>query len=100
VPRCSGSTSATLSGSDTVELHIVDTPVFSSPTHHSVPRSDPSRENQIPNMWKPSVLVAAALALPTQALHFYLDGAIQKCFYEELPKDTLVVGTTELGCIS
>ncbi|KAF1921898.1 emp24/gp25L/p24 family/GOLD-domain-containing protein [Ampelomyces quisqualis] len=43
-------------------------------------------------MWKPSVLVAAALALPTQALHFYLDGAVQKCFYEELPKDTLVVG--------
>lgn len=45
------------------------------------------------DMWKPSVLVAAALALPTQALHFYLDGAVQKCFYEELPKDTLVVGT-------
>jgi hypothetical protein len=43
-------------------------------------------------MWKPSVLLAAALALPTQALHFYLDGAVQKCFYEELPKDTLVVG--------
>ncbi|KAL5120493.1 emp24p/erv25p-related protein [Pleosporales sp. CAS-2024a] len=43
-------------------------------------------------MWKPSVLVAAALALPTQALHFYLDGAVQKCFYEELPKDTMVVG--------
>jgi hypothetical protein len=45
-------------------------------------------------MWKPSVLLAAALALPTQALHFYLDGAIQKCFYEELPKDTMVVGTS------
>jgi hypothetical protein len=43
-------------------------------------------------MWKPSVLLAAALAIPTQALHFYLDGAIMKCFYEELPKDTLVVG--------
>jgi hypothetical protein len=47
-------------------------------------------------MWKPSVLLAAALALPTQALHFYLDGAIEKCFYEELPKDTLVVGMTDL----
>jgi hypothetical protein len=45
-------------------------------------------------MWKPSVLLAAALALPTQALHFYLDGAVMKCFYEELPKDTLVVGMT------
>jgi hypothetical protein len=51
-------------------------------------------------MWGPTVLLAAALALPTQALHFYLDGAVQKCFYEELPKDTLVVGTTFLGRIS
>jgi hypothetical protein len=44
-------------------------------------------------MWKPSILLAAALAIPAQALHFYIDGAIQKCFFEELPKDTLVVGT-------
>jgi hypothetical protein len=29
---------------------------------------------------------------PTNALYFYLDGTTQKCFYEELPKDTLVVG--------
>ncbi|KAF2127253.1 hypothetical protein P153DRAFT_368568 [Dothidotthia symphoricarpi CBS 119687] len=43
-------------------------------------------------MWKPSVLLAAALAIPTQALHFFMDGAVQKCFFEELPKDTLVVG--------
>ncbi|EMD60070.1 hypothetical protein GGP41_009476 [Bipolaris sorokiniana] len=43
-------------------------------------------------MWKPTVLLAAALAVPAQALHFFLDGAVQKCFYEELPKDTLVVG--------
>ncbi|EOA81155.1 emp24p/erv25p- protein [Exserohilum turcicum] len=43
-------------------------------------------------MWKPSVLLAAALALPTQALYFYMNGASLKCFYEELPKDTLVVG--------
>lgn len=45
-------------------------------------------------MWKPTVLLAAALAVPAQALHFFMDGAVQKCFYEELPKDTLVVGTT------
>jgi hypothetical protein len=51
-------------------------------------------------MWKPSVLVAAALALPTQALHFYLDGAVQKCFYEELPKDTLVVGMEEIAHVA
>jgi len=43
-------------------------------------------------MWKPSVLLAAALSVPAHALHFYMDGAVQKCFYEELPKDTLVVG--------
>lgn len=43
-------------------------------------------------MWKPSVLLAAALAVPSHALHFFMDGAVQKCFYEELPKDTLVVG--------
>ncbi|KAF1839251.1 hypothetical protein BDW02DRAFT_564234 [Decorospora gaudefroyi] len=43
-------------------------------------------------MWKPTLLLAAALAVPSQALHFFMDGAVQKCFYEELPKDTLVVG--------
>jgi hypothetical protein len=30
--------------------------------------------------------------IPTQALYFYIDGPSQKCFFEELPKDTLVVG--------
>ena len=30
---------------------------------------------------------------PSYALHFFLDGTTPKCFYEELPKDTLVVGT-------
>ena len=39
------------------------------------------------------LLIAFNLILPTQALYFYLDGAsTPKCFYEELPKDTLVVG--------
>ena len=35
------------------------------------------------------------LVATTHALHFYLDGASStpKCFYEELPKDTMVVGT-------
>jgi hypothetical protein len=45
-------------------------------------------------MWKPTLLLAAALAVPSQALHFFMDGAVQKCFFEELPKDTLVVGTS------
>jgi hypothetical protein len=48
-------------------------------------------------MWTPSVLLAAALAIPAQALHFYMDGAIQKCFFEELPKETLVVGMLSLA---
>lgn len=39
-----------------------------------------------------SLLALSSLARVTQALYFYLDGTTQKCFYEELPKDTLVVG--------
>ncbi|KAK2612361.1 emp24p/erv25p-related protein [Conoideocrella luteorostrata] len=33
-----------------------------------------------------------SLASAAQALYFYVDGANPKCFFEELPKDTLVVG--------
>lgn len=33
-----------------------------------------------------------ALAIPADALYFYMEGTTPKCFYEELPKDTLVVG--------
>ncbi|KAK1075083.1 emp24p/erv25p-related protein [Friedmanniomyces endolithicus] len=45
-------------------------------------------------MWSPfSFLSLAALLIPSQALYFYIDGPTQKCFFEELPKDTLVVGT-------
>ncbi|KAL8357500.1 hypothetical protein RB598_002350 [Gaeumannomyces tritici] len=36
-----------------------------------------------------SVLSLSAVA---QALYFYIDGTAPKCFFEELPKDTLVVG--------
>ncbi|KAF1960116.1 hypothetical protein CC80DRAFT_489335 [Byssothecium circinans] len=43
-------------------------------------------------MWRPSLFLAAVLAVPSQALYFFIDGANQKCFFEELPKDTLVVG--------
>ena len=40
------------------------------------------------------VILALSSTSPVQALYFYLDGASAspKCFYEELPKDTLVVG--------
>lgn len=32
--------------------------------------------------------------VPVNALYFYLDSTTPKCFYEELPKGTLVVGTS------
>jgi p24 family protein alpha len=38
------------------------------------------------------LLAFVALLSPTSALYFFLDGNTQRCFYEELPKDTLVVG--------
>ncbi|KAH0843194.1 hypothetical protein AYO21_03485 [Fonsecaea monophora] len=37
--------------------------------------------------------VTSILIPSTQALYFYLDGTTPKCFYEDLPKGTLVVGT-------
>ncbi|KAL1302261.1 hypothetical protein AAFC00_002682 [Neodothiora populina] len=42
-----------------------------------------------------SVFALATLLLPANALYFYIDGPTQKCFFEELPKDTLVVGHYE-----
>jgi hypothetical protein len=48
-------------------------------------------------MWKPTLFFAAALVAPSYALHFFIDGAATKCFFEELPKDTLVQGTPLLS---
>ena len=45
--------------------------------------------------WLSSLLALVALlalSLPANALYFYMDGRQTKCFFEELPKDTLVVG--------
>ncbi|KAI9773915.1 MAG: emp24p/erv25p- protein [Geoglossum simile] len=39
-----------------------------------------------------SAFALASLAIPAQSLFFYLDASTPKCFIEELPKDTLVVG--------
>ncbi|KZF25614.1 hypothetical protein L228DRAFT_244489 [Xylona heveae TC161] len=39
-----------------------------------------------------TALAVTSLILPANALYFYLDGTQPKCFFEELPKDTLVVG--------
>jgi hypothetical protein len=36
--------------------------------------------------------LAALLVAPSNALYFYLHSGEEKCFIEELPKDTLVVG--------
>ena len=38
------------------------------------------------------LLSLSALLVPVQSLYFYIDGTNPKCFFEELPKDTLVVG--------
>jgi p24 family protein alpha len=39
-----------------------------------------------------SILPVLSLASAAQALYFFIDAATPKCFFEELPKDTLVVG--------
>jgi hypothetical protein len=41
----------------------------------------------------------SALSSSANALYFYLDGTTPKCFYEELPKDTLVVGQSLLNTL-
>jgi hypothetical protein len=38
------------------------------------------------------LLAASYAAQQASALYFYIDGTSPKCFFEELPKDTLVVG--------
>lgn len=38
------------------------------------------------------LLPMLSLSAAANALHFFIDGVTPKCFYEELPKDTLVVG--------
>lgn len=39
-----------------------------------------------------SLLPILTFGAVANALHFFIDGVTPKCFYEELPKDTLVVG--------
>jgi hypothetical protein len=40
-----------------------------------------------------AALVAMCLIVSeVKALHFFIDGTTPKCFYEELARDTLVVG--------
>lgn len=39
-----------------------------------------------------AILPLLSLSAVAQALYFYIDATAPKCFFEELPKDTLVVG--------
>ncbi|KAJ9197025.1 hypothetical protein DTO164E3_5994 [Paecilomyces variotii] len=39
-----------------------------------------------------AVLTILSFSIPAHALYFYMDPNKQKCFFEDLPKDTLVVG--------
>ena len=51
------------------------------------------RISAVPIMWSIIPLLSlSALLVPVQSLYFYIDGTTPKCFFEELPKDTLVVG--------
>lgn len=52
-----------------------------------------------PPSWLASTLAILAilcLSVPANALYFYVGEKQTKCFFEELPKDTLVVGTYSL----
>ena len=48
--------------------------------------------------WSPGLRLIAVLTilsqwlLPVSGLYFYLSDTNPKCFFEELPRDTLVVG--------
>jgi p24 family protein alpha len=39
-----------------------------------------------------ALLPLLSLGTVARALYFYIDGTAPKCFFEELPQDTLVVG--------
>jgi hypothetical protein len=39
-----------------------------------------------------ALLPLLSLGTVAQALYFFIDGSTPKCFFEDLPKDTLVVG--------
>lgn len=43
-------------------------------------------------VWQLALVVFLTFSPAVQALYFYMDGQSPKCFSEELPKDTLVVG--------
>jgi p24 family protein alpha len=42
--------------------------------------------------WLLALASLAALVSPVWSLYFFLEGSQTRCFLEDLPKDTLVVG--------
>ena len=56
-----------------------------------------ARSSKAPS-WLLSALATLLLVTQTSALYFYIDSTTPKCFYEELPKDTLVVGKDKCCC--
>ncbi len=44
--------------------------------------------------WPAVYFLLSLVCMPVNALHFYMQGGQPKCFFEELPKDTLTVGKT------
>ncbi|KAJ5811155.1 hypothetical protein N7447_010671, partial [Penicillium robsamsonii] len=47
-----------------------------------------------------TLLSLLSLLVPTNALHFYMEGRQTKCFFEDLPKDTLVAGRYETEIVN
>lgn len=66
--------------------------------HLEIPRSHIAINMERLQLWPSRLLhflcivLLLSLAVPVDALFFYIDSTTPKCFYEELPKDTLVVG--------
>lgn len=59
------------------------------------PLTPPVMAFTAPSSWLAATLALfsfLSLLLPANALYFYVDGRQTKCFYEDLPKDTLVAG--------
>lgn len=46
-----------------------------------------------------ALLLLVAYLAGTQALYFYLDGSEKKCFIEDLPKETMVIGRVYQPCV-
>ena len=89
------------------QIGAIHRQLLTSPIHPhlllSIPLSPPQFHPQDHTMapsrssasWLSSALAVCAilcLTVPANALYFYMDGRQTKCFFEELPKDTLVVG--------